>query len=466
MKKRLIPLLLLTVAPGCVLLHPTDPYGGVGSYAPGRYGSTASRAATTQPIKGPVTLQQALKIALANNPEIAAVRHDVGAAQAQRDVAKGAMLPKVNVVGGYTRYLDDQRLVPARFNGEKGVFGDDIFSTDLIVTMPLFTGGRLVSEIKAAELLQKATEHRLARSREELVFNVSSVFYGILAQRHVIESLEFSRKTLQEHLKRVNNLIDAQKAAKVDRLRTEVRLADLEQQLVRVRNILAIQGRVLANLLGVSGTSTPVDAKGALAVGKHESGGLDANLSKAFERRPDYLAARSTLEAQATRVDAARAAHWPTVSLRGSYGGRWAAGPSDRPAGTDSSDDVGQVGVVVDIPIFEGGQIEARVRRENAKLAAAQQRLRKLELQVHLDVETATLNIGSSLERVQATRKSIEQGKESLRIEQEKYDLGKGSITDVLDAQSALLDSQTNYYRALTDYNISLAQLRFATGNK
>ena len=59
-----------------------------------------------------------------------------------------------------------------------------------------------------------------------------------------------------------------------------------------------------------------------------------------------------------------------------------------------------------------------------------------------------------------------EQAEESLRIEREKYDLGKKSITNVLDAQSALLDSQTNYYRALADYNTALAQFRLAVGER
>jgi outer membrane protein TolC len=154
------------------------------------------------------------------------------------------------------------------------------------------------------------------------------------------------------------------------------------------------------------------------------------------------------------------------VALQGAYGGRWAADTTDKPSGLDSSDDVGRVGVVMDIPIFEGGRIEARVRQEKARLAAAQERLRRLELQVQLDVETAVLNIGSAAQRVEATEKAIEQAKESLRIEREKYDLGKGAIVDVLDAQSALLDSQTNYYRALADYNVALAQLKLAMGEQ
>jgi outer membrane protein TolC len=130
----------------------------------------------------------------------------------------------------------------------------------------------------------------------------------------------------------------------------------------------------------------------------------------------------------------------------------------------DSFGDVGRIGVKVDVPLFEGGRIAARVRDERAKLRTAEQRLRKLELQIRLDVETGTLNATSAQERIQVTEKSIAAGKESLRIEREKYDVGRGTITDVLDVQSALLEAQTSYYRALADYDIALAQLRLAMG--
>jgi len=127
---------------------------------------------------------------------------------------------------------------------------------------------------------------------------------------------------------------------------------------------------------------------------------------------------------------------------------------------------VGSIGVGVAIPLFEGGRVVAKVSEERATLAAAQERLRKLELQIRQDVETAFLDIRSSSERVKALDKSIEQARESLRIERQKYDLGMGSITDVLDAQSALLQSETNYYRALADLHSAIARLKYATGEQ
>jgi outer membrane protein TolC len=155
-------------------------------------------------------------------------------------------------------------------------------------------------------------------------------------------------------------------------------------------------------------------------------------------------------------VDVASAGHWPTVSLLGSYG--------FRAAGSGESDDTGAIGVGVSVPLYEGGKTEAEIRQESAVLAAAKERTRKLELQIRQEVEVAVLDIRSLRERIQAIRQSVAQAEESLRIERMKYNLSKGSITDVLDAQSALLQSETSYARAMADFRIAAARLRFVSG--
>jgi outer membrane protein TolC len=444
---KILPLLLIVgLLGGCAAMGPTDPYASVKVRKVFSTGFEVAHQAPRIP-RGLLTLQQAIETALANNPEVAARGWDASAAQARRDQAFGVRLPRLDAVGGYTRYMDEQRLIAASQDGEPGLFGRDIVSGDLVLTMPLFTGGRLVNQVRAAELLQKAADHRLVRSREELVFNVSSVFLYMLAQQHVIESLAFSRQTLAEHLKRIDALVEAQKAARVDRMRTEVRLADVEQLLVREKNLLAIQRRALVSLLGLEDQDEEISPQGKLEV--QEKGvlpDLETALSRAWKERGDYLAARSSLEAQARNVDIAKSGNWPTVSVQGS--------------------DVGRAGLVLEVPIFEGGQVDAGIREQRANLAAAQERLRLLDLQVRLEVESALLNVESSGERAAAIRTSIAQAKESLRIEQQKYSLGKGAIVDVLDAQAALLETETTYYRVLADFHTAMAQLKLAMGEE
>jgi outer membrane protein TolC len=460
---KILPLLLVVgLLGGCASMGPTDPYASVNVGGISSSGFDVAHQALRIP-EGPLTLQQAIETALANNPEVAARGWDAAAAQARRDQAFGARLPRVGIVGGYTHTLDNQRLISASRDGESGLFGRDIVSSDLVVSLPLFTGGRLVNQVNAADLLRQAAAQRLARSREELVFNVQSVFNSILAQEHVIESLAFSRKTLTEHVNRIDALIAGQKAAKVDRMRTEVRLADIEQQLVREKNLQSIQHRALFNLLGLGDVEAQISLQGELEKRVETVlPELKSALSTAWESRADYLAVRSSLEAQAKNVDVSKSGHWPTLSVQGSYGGRWAAGPT---TGTgDEQGDVGRIGLVLDVPIFDGGQVDADVREKRAALAAAQERLRLLNLQVRLEVETARSNVESSGERASAIRKSIDQAKESLRIEQQKYNLGKGAIVDVLDAQAALLESETTYYRVLAEYHTAVAQLKLAMG--
>ncbi|MBE7557747.1 TolC family protein [bacterium] len=461
-----LALLILSLSPaGCVTLAPIEAYRPVALSADVDAPSASQAvSATSSPGSQPMRLEEAVALALENNPELAAAEYDTEAARARRDAAAGARLPELSAAGAYTRHLDDVRLVQARYNGEPGLFTVSIFSGDLILRVPLYTGGRLINEARAAELLSQSARHRMARTRDELIFNVRSIFYGILAQERLIESLRFSREALTGHLSRINALIEAQKAARVDSLRTEVRLADVEQKRVREENTLAVQHRVLANLMGIEAAGGGFTIEGELDAATTPAPALEAALTTALANRPDYLAARRELEAQARRVDIARAGHAPTVSLFGSYGGRWAAGESERPAGSDDSEDVGQIGVGVEIPLYSGGRIQARVNEERARLGAAQQRLRKLQLQVRLDVETALANLASAQERARTLSTSIDQARESLRIEEEKYAVGKGAIVDVLDAQAALLESQTSYYQALADLSVARAQVELAMG--
>jgi outer membrane protein TolC len=156
---------------GCVTLAPTDPDRPLPASLAGETGATvpAAESIAAMPVPESLRLAEAIEIALKNNPGLAAAGYDAQAAGARQDLAQGAMLPSLSAEGTYTRHLDDQRLVPARFNGEAGTFSDSILAGDLALRMPLFTGGRLINEARAAKLLSQAAEHRLGRTREELI---------------------------------------------------------------------------------------------------------------------------------------------------------------------------------------------------------------------------------------------------------------------------------------------------------
>lgn len=419
-----------------------------------------------------LSLEECIKIGLANNPEISAVTKDIDIAAAQFGSARSGLFPKVNATGGYTHYSDSIRLVQADKNSEPGVFAPNIGNAEIGFTYQIFSGGRVINDMAAAEFVRQAAEKKLSFTREELVYNISALYHNIIAQKYVVKSLQFSNDSLREQVKRIKIMLDVQKAAKVDLLRTEVKLADVEQKLIQETNNLTVSLQVLTTLMGVN-SGDGFDTNDAEAIYAQARTDKNEMLARAFAKRKDYLSAKLLLESQAKKVGSTRSGFLPTVTVKGAYGTRWADDITDRPASSslekypnsnDESVNVGAIGFTVDIPLFEGGLTMSKVREETMKLSAAQDRLKKLELQMRLDVETAISLIESAHARVKSSRKAVEQAKESLRVEQMKYDLGKGLLVDTLDAQSALLQSEVNYYRAIADYNIGQAKLLFVTG--
>ena len=318
-----IIMIMFLILPGCAVLSPTDPYAPIPT-------TKASRVRIPTPShpfpeketapEGQLTLERSIEIALANNPEVAATLWDVSVAGAREDQAKAARWPTLTYEGNYLKNLNSRPMFDIRYNGERRIFSKQTSRGDVILKLPLFTGGRIINEIKAAELVRLAEENRLSRTRDELIFNVSSTFYGILSQERVIDSLKFSLNAMEEQRKKTAAMLEVAKVARVDLLRTEVRLADLQQSLEKETNVLDIQKRLLATLLGL-------DEKANLKIdGKltFEKKGFSSEqlVPLALDRRPDYQAARDKVEAQAKRVDVARAGHAPNVNLVGSYGYR------------------------------------------------------------------------------------------------------------------------------------------------
>ncbi len=412
-----------------------------------------------------LSLEEAIRAALERNAQVAVSRRELEAAEGRTRTASAARYPFLRLSGFAFRYTTGQRLLPPSAPGQPLVYTEQVGGADLALEVPLFLGGRLTAQLRAAESSRDIYAWRLERTGEELAYQVASAFFAILRQHRVVESVRFSVEAMEAHERTVMGMMEAGKAARVDVLRTQVRLADLRQRLLTEDNALQVEKGILAYLLGKDDPASLLPLKGELALAPLPED-PEAGLAQALAGRPDLEAARAARTAQAHRVDVARGARWPALFLRGSFAERWAIEPLSRPEGSDVSPTLGSIGLAVSLPLFDGGLASAQVAEDRALLAAAEERVRDLEALVRLQVEEAILGVRSERGRVEVTQASIQQAQETLRIEQEKYRLGKGSITDVLDAQSELLSAETAYYGALAEYNTAIARYRLVTGER
>ena len=411
-----------------------------------------------------LALEEALALALERNPDVAEAESRMAEAEARWRGALAGGWPTLKARGVYDYWTVNQRLQLATRNGEPGVFGPQILGAELAVALPLYTGGRVSGEIEAADWNREAAADQLARVREMLAYQVAALFYGLLAQDEVLRALETAVQAMDEQQRSIQALVDAEKAARVDVLRANVRRAELYERQVRERNNRTLQQRAWAALMGIEDAVAP-EARGELR--KFEPSVCPSAvecMARALDRRADYRAAQAAVSAAAAAARAARAGYRPTVSAQASYGARWMPDPSDSPESADERSEIGRVGLAMEFPLFDGRLTAAKVAEQEARLRGARERLRKLELQIRFEVETAVSDIAAARERVRTAEEAVGQAEESFRIVKEKYDLGKGTMTDVLDAQAALVLAQTSYVRALADLATADARRKLATG--
>lgn len=411
-----------------------------------------------------LALDEALAIALERNPDVAEAQSRLAEAEARLRSARAGGGPTLKARGAYDYWTEDQRLFPATQNGESGTFGPETAGADLVATLPLYTGGRVSGETDSADWNRQSASNQLTRARETLVYQVTAQFYNLLAQDKFLLSLETAVAAMDEQQRTIQSLVDAEKAARVDLLRVQVRRSELYERQVREQNNRTVQQRAWAALLGLEDAQAPV-AQGSLEL-RELSACPDSAvcMQKALAQRTDYRAAQGAVSAGEATVRTAKAGFKPTLSAQASYGGRWMMDATDQPEGADDQENAGRIGLVAEIPIFDSQLTRAKVAEQQARLQGARERLRKLELQIRYEVETALADLVAAQERIQTSAQTVGQAEESFRIVKEKYDLGKGTLTDVLDAQNALVIAQTSQARALADGAIADARRSLAVG--
>lgn len=411
-----------------------------------------------------LTLDEAVRTALRQNPEVAEARSRLAEAEARLSAARAFGQPWIRTRAVYDYWTQDQRLFPATGNGEPGAFGPHVLGAEIVMNVPLYTGGRLSSEEEASDWNREAASEQVERVQEVLVFEVTALFHTLLAQDEVLRSLDAAVTAMDEQQRTTQDLVEAGKAARVDLLRAEVRRAELHERRLREQSARIVQQRAWAALLGLDDAVAP-EPEGTLEFNEPpDCPDAETCMQRALAQRPDYHATQHAVAAAEASVRAARAGFLPTLSAQASYGGRWLPGAADVPIGAEDAEDVGRIGLVAEVPLFDGHLTTSRVSERRAQLSGARERLRKLELQIRYEVETARTQIVTAGERVQTSRQAVGQAEESFRVVKEKYDLGKGTLTDVLDAQSALVTAEGNYARALADVAMADAQRRLATG--
>jgi outer membrane protein len=432
-------------------------------------GAVLDAAASAQGSQIPLTLHDAATIAMEKNPLRKAALADRKAASAGVREAQSFLMPHVTFSEQATRgndpvYVFGSKLRQQRFTTDDfalnklntpSPFGN--FTSRFSGTWNLFDSLASWREVNRAKVMNTAASHQLERTDQEILFRVVQSYYGVLLAAKQFEVAEQSEKTAKAIVDRSQVRYEAGLVVESDLLSAKVRLASREQDLIRARNSLELSRAQLNTAMGVA-MDAPYQPADILTERNLTASSLPDLEQKALTTRPDLMRIEAQQSAQELSLAIAKSSFGPRLNA-------FAGWEMDNPtflAGGGGNSWLG--GIELQVDLFQGGAKRAALSRERAnaeKIAALKQAASDA---VRLEVRQAYYDQDASRQQVEVAQTAITQAQESLRIDQDRYDSGLLTITELLSAEEAARRSQADYWQAIYQFHTSFANLELASG--
>ena len=411
----------------------------------------------------PLSLEESIEIALKRSPTLQAAKEAINGAQFRRRAAISDFLPLVSTKYSYTRLDEPSFFLNPITNTNVEVGTKDNYAWTTTVTQPIFTGGALINNYRLAELGVDTAEVELETTTLDLILQVKEAYYGVLKAERFEEVAERAVQQLESQLKVSQAFFDVGLIPKNDLLQVEVEMAQKRQDLTKAHNSLEI-ARAVFNTLLRRGIDEEVKLVEILHY-RPMNIDMSTSIEQAYKKRPEIKAAEVAVESTQKGVKIAASGLFPQVSVLFNYELQ-GDDPSVSGSRFDPDEESWSFMAMAEWKIWDWGKTWWGVGEKKASVFQAERALEEIKDKVRLDIKTAYLNVGEAEKNIIVAEKAVSQAEENLRINEERYKEQVATSTEVLDALTLLTRARTNYYAALSDYNIAGARLQRAVGER
>jgi outer membrane protein len=402
-----------------------------------------------------LTIDEAVEMALANNPQVKAARHELAMAQAHVGMAKSRYYPQISFNGigklglsGATNGLGLLGLPASPFWRNLADAGN--------VNQDIFDFGRTRHATSVARAEVQAGEYNLDQVRIEVAERAKVAFLKVLTAQRVIQVREHDVRERQGVERKAREFYEAGLSSKFDLDLADVGLTSAELALAQAREDEQAAWAEFYAALGLPQEKRYSLTEPEIALVSPEP--RDKEIDRGLATRPDLKALQAEISAQQERVEYARSLRRPL--LNGVFSGGYAR-VAQLTAGNLM---VGGLGLFA--PIYTGGALAAQVQAEQANLDALRARYQSQTLAARNEVSLAHTRVTKALDSAQANQRIAGYAEEALRLARTRYEAQLVSFVDLLTAETAAESARANYAQALYNYEIAEVHLAAAMGSQ
>jgi len=416
----------------------------------------------------PLTLGEAVLLALKENPGLKAAGLSVPAAEAQVAQARARFLPQVGFSQSFTNSDNPAQVFTNKLNQRRFTAEDFLLDnlnnpapfsnwrTGLVARQPIFQAGQAYLGYQQARLQKNIAEFQVLTHRQQLIYRVNQAYFGRQLAEARLKVMREAKETAAANRELVQARFNTGAVIRADLLSADVHLARLTQEDLSAAAQVKIAQSALATAIGM-----PEVAARPLAPAPREPASLPGHLAELQEmakvKRPDLK--RLALAARVARQELtkARMNFLPRLDVRAEY-------DIDQQYFLGSSADSYTVMAVMHLNLFEGLARLAREREARAQAAQAREQQRELVDHIRHQVTESVEHLKTAHARLEVGKAAVAQARESLRLIRLRYEEGLTIMVDLLTAEDAKKEAELNYLTALFDTHLAQAGLELALG--
>lgn len=399
------------------------------------------------------------QLAVKNDPLFQSAQFQKLATQEGRKQALAQLLPTLAGSAEYTQTTQD---IKSSDNQVFGVGKTDFSSTSysLTLTQPVFHW-ELIAGYQQSGFANLRAEAAYALAEQELVVRVAERYLQALAAQDQLALARAEETAVNKHFELASGRHEMGLVPITDLHDARARQATVQAQTFAVENLLDDTLQALQEMTGEPVADlNPLWA--GLSLPAPEPAGVEHWVNGALQQNPAIELQLQAVEVALKEVSRQQGGHYPTVDLVGRYNSQETDGTL---FGGGSNVDTTDLLLQLNVPIFQGGYVNSRVREAKHQLSAARQELIKQQRAAERQVRSAYFGVNSALKRVTALEQSVVSNQLALEAKQEGFLSGLYTSLAVLDAERDLYLVKQDYAQARYDSLLNSLRLKQAVGS-
>ena len=337
----------------------------------------------------------------------------------------------------------------------------NMFMASVMLKQPIYMGGGIIAANRMAKINEELTRNGAEATRQNTIYDIDLAYWTVISLKHK-QKLSHSYLDLVRKLDDdVAKMIREGVATRADGLRVNVKVNEAEMTVTQVDNGLSLAKMYLCQLCGL-----PLDSDITLEDESRdniitENIQQDADVQTAISNRPELKMLENAVGISEQSTKITRAAYLPQVALTAGY---TTTNPNIYNGFENKFSGVWNVGVIVRIPVWNWFESEYKVKSSKIATSIARLELNEAQEKVELQVSQSKFKIDEASRRLSMANKNIISAEENLRSANLGFKEGVMQTTDVMEAQTAWLQAQSQKIDAEIDVKLSQINLRKALG--